>query len=68
MLQPPFPPQNDRKEIHNYARKQEWVPSMDWKLKIKGKKANCPQRLTARKGRNGSQDATNSEVRDAKSR
>ena len=36
MLQPPFPPnpnlRNDRKEIHNHARKQEGIPSTDWKL------------------------------------
>lgn len=35
---------------------------------IKGKKANCSKRLNARKGGSGSQGATNSEIRDAKSR
>lgn len=34
--------------------------------KIKGEKPNCPQRLNARKGGNGPQEATNSEVRDRK--
>lgn len=33
MLQSPPPPnpQNDKKEIHNHARKQKGVPSMNWK-------------------------------------